>query len=120
MATGEFLLITNGDNYYSPRFFEFAFEAIDSQLLDIVIWDMVHSHSKPGRTQNPANCPFSVYPVRYYIDIGSLMVKSSIAKQTGFRDKSFAGDATFLEDVLNLPSARLRIGKIQKTLMMHN
>lgn len=119
-ATGEFLLITNGDNYYAPRFVEFAFDVIDANGLDLAMWDFVHSHSNPGGTGLPAYSPFSVYPFPLRIDIGSFMVKSALAKQVGFRDKSHDGDASYLQDILERSGPSLRMGKIEKTLMVHN
>lgn len=119
-ATGEFLLITNGDNYYAPRFVEFVFDAIDTHALDLAMWNFVHSHSNPGGTQLLAYSPFPVYPVKNRIDIGSFMVRSAVAKEVGFRDKSHDGDASYLQDILDRPGASLRMGKVEKTLMVHN
>jgi hypothetical protein len=121
MATGDFLLITNGDNYYCPRFVEFVFEAIDLHDLDIVTWDMVHSHSRPGFWPHPAYWPFSTCPIKGGIDIGAFLVRTSCAKSVGFRDTAFAGDATYFEDLLTAGSGTgVKIGKVEKTLMVHN
>ena len=75
-AVGEYLLITNGDNYYVPRFAEFLFDAIDQQPLDVVLWDLVHSHTGAGRTELPCYSPFAVYPVRNMMDIGAMAVRT--------------------------------------------
>jgi glycosyltransferase involved in cell wall biosynthesis len=122
-ATGEFLLITNGDNYYSPRFVEFVFEAIDLHHLDIAMWDIVHSHSKPGLSPLPSYSPFSISPVRYCVDIGAFLVRTSMAKKAGFRARTLDADATYFEDLVRAGTAtgvRVAIGKIEKTLMVHN
>lgn len=118
-ATGDFLLITNGDNYYSPRFVEFAFDAIEAQGLDLVMWNFVHSHVRPGGTPFPSYSPFSTFPLLWRIDIGAMLVRTSIAKRVGFRDKSHDGDAAYLQDMLELDQP-IRMGKIEKTLMIHN
>jgi hypothetical protein len=49
-ATGEYILITNADNYYSPKTLEFINKAIvnKAQNPDLVMFDMVHSHINPG------------------------------------------------------------------------
>ncbi|WP_394790931.1 glycosyltransferase family 2 protein [Rhodoferax sp.] len=119
-AQGEFILITNGDNYYAPRMVEFMFEAIDAKTLDFAMWDIVHSHTCPGITRQPSYCNFSIYPIREFVDIGSFMVKTAIAKQVGFRGKLHSDDALYVEDILARPGATLRIGKVHKTLMVHN
>jgi len=109
-ASTEFILLTNGDNYYSPRFVEFMFEAIDKHGLDIAFCDMVHSYTYGLlRTR----------PFRNYIDLGCFIAKTAAAKSVGFRDKSFSGDATYFEDLLNNLSAPV-VGKVAKVLMVHN
>ena len=109
-AGTEFILLTNGDNYYSPRFVEFMFEAIDKHGLDIAFCDMIHSYTYGLlRTR----------PFRNYIDVGCFIAKTAAAKSVGFRDKSFTGDATYFEDLLsNLPAPV--VGKVAKVLMVHN
>jgi len=109
-ASTEFILLTNGDNYYSPRFVEFMFEAIDKHGLDIAFCDMVHSYTYGLlRTR----------PFRNYIDLGCFIAKTAAAKSVGFRDKSFSGDATYFEDLLKNVSAPV-VGKVAKVLMVHN
>jgi len=109
-ASTEFILLTNGDNYYSPRFVEFMFEAIDKHGLDIAFCEMIHSYTYGLlRTR----------PFRNYIDVGCFIAKTAAAKSVGFRDKSFTGDATYFEDLLkNLPAPV--VGKVAKVLMVHN
>jgi glycosyltransferase involved in cell wall biosynthesis len=119
-ATGSHLLITNGDNYYSPRFLEFVFEAIERLQLDIALWDMVHSYHRPGRISLRCYQAFRVYPVRWMVDIGAFVVRTELARRAGFPDKTHNGDATYLEALLALPGEPLRVGKIEKTLTVHN
>jgi hypothetical protein len=38
----------------------------------------------------------------------------------GFVDKLPDADATYLEDVLALPGTSLKVGKIERTRMVHN
>ena len=109
-SSTEFILLTNGDNYYAPRFVEFMFEAIDTHNLDIAFCDMIHSYTYGLlRTR----------PFRNYINSGCFIAKTDAAKSVGFRDKSFSGDATYFEDLLNyLPTPA--VGKVRKVLMVHN
>ena len=106
----EFILLTNGDNYYAPRFVEFMFEAIDKHALDIALCDMVHSYTYGLlRTR----------PLRNYIDMGCFIARTKAAKKVGFRDKTFSGDATYFEDLLDQHPAPV-VGKVRKVLMVHN
>ena len=86
------------------------FEAIDKHGLDIAFCDMIHSYTYGLlRTR----------PFRNYIDMGCFIAKTAAAKSVGFRDKSFSGDATYFEDLLNyLPAPA--VGKVAKVLMVHN
>lgn len=120
MASREFLLITNGDNYYMPRFTEFVFEAVTTYSLDVATWDIVHSYCHPGKTSMRSYNPFRVYPVRWMVDIASILVKTELAKIVGFADKSYDGDASYVEDVLSIRDRSIRLGKIEKTLTVHN
>ena len=106
----DFILLTNGDNYYAPRFTELMFEAIDKHGLDIAFCDMIHSYTHGLlRTR----------PFRNYIDIGCFIAKSEAAKSVGFRDKTFSGDARYFEDLVDHFPTPV-IGKVHKVLMMHN
>jgi glycosyltransferase involved in cell wall biosynthesis len=118
-ATGEYVLVTNGDNYYSPRTVEFALQAAGERDLDLVMWDMVHSHARPKPWYRRSYSAFSIFPMRNRADVGAFMVRTAIARAVGFRDKSHDGDATYLEDIMQSRPG-LRIGKIEKTLLMHN
>jgi hypothetical protein len=121
MAQGEFLLVTNGDNGYGPRTLEYAFAAIEQDRLDLVMWDMVHSHANPGGTGAQANRPFTVFPLRLRSDVGAFIVRTARARQVGFRDRSHDGDATYLEDLLYRATPRpVRVGLVHRTLLMHN
>lgn len=109
-ANTEFILLTNGDNYYVPRFVEFMFEAIDRHDLDVVFCNMVHSY---GYTF------FRTRPFRYSIDVGCFIAKTDAAKKVGFRDRSYTADATYFEDLMNA-SETVVVGKVDKVLMVHN
>lgn len=132
MADGEYLLITNDDNYYVPRFLEFMFmpmqaagegagaDAAASGPPDIVFCDMIHSHNNPGvRRQLPYN-PFATRPERNHIDMGCFIARTALARQVGFRDKGFAGDATYFEDLVAAAGPTPNIVKIPMTLFVHN
>jgi FkbM family methyltransferase len=115
----EFVLLTNGDNYYVPRFVEFMFEAIDRNSLDLVFCDMIHSHPGAGCSAQLSYEVFHTRPLRRFIDIGCFIARSDAAKKVGFRDRSFTADATYFEDLLSA-SRTVVVGKVDKVLMVHN
>ena len=97
MADGDYLLITNDDNYYSPKFIEYMCDEIAQKNLDIVLCDMIHSHQDLGLKRESHNLLITE-PRRYHADIGCFLARTELAKKAGFRDKTHDGDATYLED----------------------
>jgi glycosyltransferase involved in cell wall biosynthesis len=117
----EYVLITNDDNYYCPKFLEYMFMPIHAETSppDIVLCDMIHSHNNPGgRPQGPYNL-FKTSPGRLSIDIGCFIARSELAKKAGFRDKTHDGDATYFEDLVRA-AVTPRIIKIDHVLFVHN
>ncbi len=122
LADTEYVLLTNDDNYYVPRFLEYMFMPMHAQgqiAPDIVFCDMIHSHNNPGvRKQLPYN-PFETRPERNFIDIGCFVARTELARVVGFRDKGFAGDATYFEDLV-AAADDAKLVKIPMTLFVHN
>lgn len=51
---GEYVLLTNADNYFIPKAVEFLNAALTQNQPDVVMFDMVHSHDRPGGRDLPA------------------------------------------------------------------
>lgn len=124
-ATGEHILITNADNYYSPKGLEFINKAIvnNTSKPDIVMFDMVHSHANPGLRKAPSYSFFKVIYKRNFIDMGAAVVETSLAKRSGFADKSYSAYATYYENILKKKlesGSRLVVVKIPSVLLVHN
>lgn len=120
-AAGDYVLLTNDDNYYAPKFLEYMFAPVRTMDTppDIVMCDMIHSHNKPGgRKQAPYNF-FETKPERLSIDIGCFMARTALARQAGFRDKTHDGDATYFEDVVRA-AGNPKIVKVPHVLFVHN
>lgn len=121
-VSGDYVLLTNADNYFVPR----ALEFINQELSrggnpDVVMFDMVHSHHHPGGRRVPSYSFFKTDYARGSIDMSAAVVRADLAVRAGFRDKSFAGDATYFEDVAKAcPAGRPRIAKIRQVLFVHN
>jgi hypothetical protein len=120
-ARGDYVLLTNADNYYVPHTVRFLTQAALGTRADVLLFDMVHSHDRPGGRNQP---PYSFFPTnyaRYSIDMGAAAVRGELARRAGFRDKTHDGDATYFEDVARarLPD-KLSICKISQVLLVHN
>jgi len=119
MLDTEYVLLTNDDNYYCPKFLEYMFGAIHAHKADIVMCDMIHSHNQPGgRPQLPYNL-FVTMPKGGSMDIGCFIARSELAKKVGFRDKTHDGDATYFQDIVQATPG-IRIAKIDHVLFVHN
>jgi hypothetical protein len=109
LARGDYLGITNDDNYYAPVYFEALLHVLTVQNVDLAYCDFVHSH-KQWRF-------FEASPKKSKIDLGAWLVRSSAAKSTPWRDFGFAGDGTFVEDMM---AKGLRAAKVPACLFVHN
>jgi len=120
VADGDYVLITNGDNYYVPILIAAVTRSILATDPDVVMFDMIHSHSNPGGRPLPPYSYFRTEYRRQHIDMGAAVVRRGLARAAGFRDKSYEGDATYFEDVERASGGTLRIDKIPQVLLVHN
>jgi hypothetical protein len=111
-AKSPYLLITNDDNYYCPTFVEDMINEIEGKDADLVLCDMLHSHSGYKKY-------FRTYPKSGSIDIGAIVTRTDLAQIVGWRDKGFGGDGTYCEDLL-YSKPGVKIAKVRKTLFVHN
>lgn len=118
IAEGDYVLLTNADNYFIPKAIEFLNVEITKHQPDVVIYNMIHSHDQ---NWGPA---YSLLDTKYapsHIDVSAAIVKTGLAKAVGFRDKSFNGDATYFVDIANHKApAMLNVVKIKRVLFVHN
>lgn len=116
-AQGDYLLLTNADNYFIPK----AVEILNTEMgrADVIMFDMVHSHNKPGGREQPRYSYFETSYQRGSIDVSAAIVRTDLAKRVGFRDRTYAGDATYFEDIL-LSCPDLLPVKLPHILFVHN
>jgi len=119
MVDTPYLLITNDDNYYAPKFVEFMVPPMKARQADIAMCDMIHSHDHPGCRPQPSYRPFETRPARGSVDIGCFIARTDWAQRVGFRDKSHDGDATYFEDLLAC-AEKPTVLKVERTLFVHN
>ena len=110
--TGDYILMTNDDNYYTPRFVEFMLREVKPNI-GIIYCDTVHSHFE--YTINTSELRENG------IDIGAFIVRADVAKQTGFNYDHFSADGKYAEEcVITCNTKRLGFAKINKPLFVHN
>jgi hypothetical protein len=109
---GDFILMTNDDNYYCPVFIDMMFKEMRSKV-GMIYCDTVHSH---------AAYSVHVSEIREnYIDMGSFIVRADIAKATGFNYDHFSADGTYAVECLKSCQRKgLRAVKINKPIFVHN
>jgi len=120
-SKGDYVLITNADNYYVPHFLSLVGKAIASCSPDVILFDMIHSHECPGnRLQESYNLFQTSFAINS-VDMGSVVVKGDLARRAGFQSKTYAADWDYFESVANLVQGReMRMVKIPKVLLVHN
>jgi Glycosyl transferase family 2 len=108
-AKGKYILITNDDNYYMPI-------AVDTMLyrlnegFDGVIFDMIHNYFNYTL--------FVTEPRKMRADIGSVATHTRHARTVGWRDKTHAGDGTYIDDLTKIPDFQWM--KVPQVLFVHN
>ena len=113
---GDFILMTNDDNYYVPVFVEYMIAVRrqrSGQRAGIIYCNTVHSHAgyDVHNSELHENC----------IDMGAFMVREDIAKITGFNHIHFSADGTYAEECMRTClKNRLKAVKINKPLFIHN
>jgi len=116
-AVQEYVLLTNGDNYYVPIFIEEIRKSITEENPEIVYFDMVHSHLIKD-LPNPIGYQALITEPRINrIDIGSFVFRRVLGQSIGFKERGFAADGIFFEA---LKATGPKIVKISKVLFVHN
>lgn len=110
---GDFVLITNDDNYYIPRFVEYMFEEISKGGVGMAYCDFLH------HTLHYIN--MISQPKLNYIDMGAFIVELKLAQEVGFNHDVAGADGLFAEECNAKCIERgLKSIHIPKTLFIHN
>jgi len=118
----EWLIITNCDNYYVPKFLEYLNQSIESNSnAGVVYYHTVHSHNRgdadPAGEYGLLKGVFE--PCR--LDIGAFATKSSICKELGFKERYNEADAFFISEIKELQKKwKFDIECVDKILFVHN
>ena len=109
----EYVLLTNGDNYYTPN----MIEEVSKRREDVIYFDLVHSHKTKHNNNKSTYGYMDSEMVCSRVDMGNVVIKSELAKKVGFNSTDFAADWIYFNEVLELSPT---IFKINKVLFVHN
>lgn len=113
LVIGDYVLITNGDNYYTPN----MVEEVSKYSEDFIYFDCIHSHRRK-RNHNQQDYGLMISELKEsMIDMGCVVIKSEIAKKVGFNHINYSADWNYFRDVL---AQNPSIVKINKVLFVHN
>lgn len=111
-SSKDWVLMTNHDNYYVPRFVQYFLSLCDSTV-GMVYCNTIHSHYS--------------YSLHYSklteagIDMGAFIVRLDVAKKVGFNYLHFAADGRYAMECRELcETTDLQIKYINKFLFVHN
>lgn len=107
---GDFLVVSNSDNYHVPGFVEKMLEAFD-ETTDAVYCDMSHDYYSWRNFETRLEYSF--------IDCGCVMARREIALAAGWNDNTYEGDWRYVSDLIDQCSLR-RIKKLEATLFVHS
>lgn len=118
-ATGDWIVLTNADNYFVTGWLDRLVTNITDDL-GLIFWDCVHNGWKwsdkagDGRFHG---CQLK----RGYIDLSCVAVRAPVAKKIGFPFRSYEGDYDYIAACAReCDNLKLGIGHIQETLLVHN
>lgn len=113
---GDYILITNADNYYTPNFVEDMLDmtfAVDGSEVGIVFCDTIHSHLRWRYHRSTLR--------EGGLDMGCGIVRADVAQSVGFRWDNFSADGKYFEACAKeCTSKGLVAVHISKGLFVHN
>ncbi len=108
----DWVLLTNDDNYYIPKFVEFTSKACTGNT-GLIYWNTIHSHQD-------YNLHYSTI-VECGIDMGAFIVRNDVAKAVGFPWTHYSADGTYAVECKKYCNKNnLRIHYINKFMFVHN
>jgi hypothetical protein len=100
---GEFIGLSNDDNYYVPGYLEQMVHALENA--DLALCQVVHSYLGWGLTEPGA-------------DLGAWMARATLIRRVPFPGTDFHADRRFLDALETLAAGR--IARVDRPLFVHN
>lgn len=111
-SDGDFIVITNGDNYHTPNFLESMVKGFKDGVVATYCDSMVHSYFGWG----VINCRME----RGFIDCANVMVRKDVACHIGWNDiESHSSDWTYFEDIAKVHGWHT-FAQVYGCLLIHN
>jgi hypothetical protein len=111
-SDGDFIVITNGDNYHTPNFLESMVKGFKDGVVATYCDSMVHSYFGWG----VINCRME----RGFIDCANVMVRKDVACHVGWNDiESHSSDWTYFEDIAKVHGWE-SFAQVYGCLLIHN
>lgn len=112
-ATGDWIVLTNSDNYYVNGFVDSLTKAITPNL-GLVYWDLISNLWQwTGLDGTRLE--------RWHVDLGCVAVRTEIAKRVGFPWRHYDADWDYIERCASTAfEFGLKSKKISQTLCVHN
>ena len=107
---GDFLVVSNSDNYHVPGFVEKMLEAFDDST-DAVYCNMSHDYYSWRNFDTRLEYSF--------VDCGCVMARRDIALAAGWNDNSYEGDWKYVSDLVDQRGI-MRFKKLNATLFVHS
>jgi hypothetical protein len=101
---GEYIGMSNDDNYYVPGYIEQMLHALDNPA-DIALCQLLHSHSG-WQVDPPGN------------DLGAWIARASLVRRVPWTGHDFSSDRDYLEALL--ARAEGRVATVERPLFVHN
>ena len=108
--SGDYIVVTNADNYYVPGFLSLMLNAFEDDTV-VTYCNAVHSHR--GWTHLDTRI------ARLYIDCGVVMARREEALSVGWTSTEFAADWTYVDGLASSYGLD-RFIKVQQALFVHN
>lgn len=108
-ATGAYVGMTNGDNWYAPVYFEWMLSAMIPAGADLAYANMIHSHHQWA--------PFKTVLRVGQCDLGAWIATAALARAVPWPGTSFEADGQYIEAMARL--AR-RVVHVPGHLFVHN
>lgn len=111
---GDFVLLTNADNYYVPQFVEQVLQEANKKNVGFVYYDFLHHPFGYAMLKSK--------PLVNWIDLGAYITELKLAQEIGFdRITRPDADGLFAMDAVSLCRKKnLYVVKIDKVLLIHN
>lgn len=113
---GEYVTITNEDNYHVPTYLEQLIKALEKDLSKVAAYCgmMIHNYTSPKYTPIPARTE------RGFIDCASVMIRAKQAAEIGWNDLSIYSDWTYFQEVANKNGGFGNWVMVPGCLLVHN